>query len=83
MPGKRFVFLVQMPRGGNELVTGGRWADAEFSGNRLAKLIEEGEAILPVSRWIKFECGVTCSKGAMAAAVWKDEVIVESDFLVL
>ena len=83
LPGKRFVFLVQMPRGGNELVTRGRGADAEFSGSRLAKLIEEGEAILPVGRWIKFDCGVTCSKRAMAAAVWKDEVIIGSDFLVL
>ena len=83
LPRKRFVFLVQMPRGGNELVTGGRGADAEFSGSRLAKLIEKGEAILPVGRWIKFDCGVTCSKRAMAAAVWKDEVVVGSDFLVL
>ena len=60
-----------------------RVADAEFSGSRLAKLIEKGEAILPVGRWIKFDCGVTCSKRAMAAAVWKDEVVVGSDFLIL
>ena len=83
LPGEGFVFLVRMPGGGNELVTGGRGADTEFSGGRLAKLIEKGEAILPVGRRIEFDCGVTCSKRAMAAAVWKDEVIVGSDFLVL
>ena len=83
LPGEGFVFLVRMPGGGNELVTGGRGADTEFSGGRPAKLIEKGEAVLPIGRGLKFDCGVGGAYREMAAAVWKDEVIVGSDFLVL